>query len=292
MKPEMLESISCPNCNEEDSRHWATENGFHTVRCVACSLLYVNPRPVRSYTDAAVSTGLHAGDGKDVDVSARRIGTKVARYRRVLSEMFSDCWRRDVPVSWLDVGAGYGELIEAVIELAPPGSDVTGLEPMRPKAAAARVRGLPVEEAWLHAGRPKVDVVSLSDVFSHIPDFNEFLSTVRAVLRPGGELFIETGNLADVARRDEFPNELGLPDHLVFAGESQMRAYLDRAGFEIIRIERVRFDDLWNFAKIVVKRLLGRPVLVALPYRSSYRQLLIRARLRDGANEVRSLGDA
>jgi hypothetical protein len=30
----------------------------------------------------------------------------------------------------------------------------------------------------------------------------------------------------------------------------------------------------------VVKKALGRPVRLALPYRSNYRQLLIRARLR------------
>lgn len=270
-----LELINCPNCRSSNHVPWATELGYVTVRCLQCALLYVNPRPTLDVVASAVTTGMHGHE----DVSARRVGSKVRRYRRLLGVLFSDLWTNGRPISWLDVGAGYGEVVEAVMALAPPGSVIEGLEPMRPKALRAQARGLPVTQAWLSADHARVDVVSLVDVFSHIPDFGAFLEDIRSVLRPGGELFLETGNLADVSIRDEFPNELGLPDHLVFAGEPQVQAFLKRAGFEIVRIQRLRFDDLLQFAKNIVKKVLGRPVLLRLPYRSRYRQLLIRAKL-------------
>jgi SAM-dependent methyltransferase len=194
--------------------------------------------------------------------------------------MFGDVWRRDAAISWLDVGAGYGEVVEAVTALAPRGSAVAGLEPMVPKAEAARARGLNVHGGYLRAGQPAVEIISLIDVFSHLPDFRAFLGDARRVLRPRGELFIETGNLADLPHRDDFFGELGLPDHLVFAGERHLVGYLEEVGFEIVIVRRQRVDTALALAKNVAKRLLGRPVRLRVPYSSAYRQLQVRARLR------------
>ena len=185
-----------------------------------------------------------------------------------------------MPVSWLDVGAGYGEILEAITSLACPGSKIVGLEPMKPKAEHAKARGLNIIEDYLRPDRDRVDFVSTVDVFSHIPQFDRFLDDVKSVLNKGGEIFVETGNLADVAARKDFPGELGLPDHLVFAGEAHIRGFLERAGFEIVGLERVRIDGITNLAKNAAKKILGRPVRVTLPYTSAYRQLLVRARLR------------
>jgi hypothetical protein len=99
---------------------------------------------------------------------------------------------------------------------------------------------------------------------------------------------VETGNLADLADRQEFPGELGLPDHLVFAGEVHLRGYLERAGFEIVRVERARIDGVANLVKNAVKKLIGRPAVLGVPYTSDYRQLLVRARLRTQQYDAQS----
>jgi SAM-dependent methyltransferase len=275
-----LETIACPYCGGADAAHWAQEIGFNAVRCRGCALIYVNPRPSLALISQAVRTGAHGAEAGGLKVVSRRNDYKVGRYRRILGRLFEDVWQRGQPVSWVDVGAGYGEVVEAVAALAPAGSSVEGREPMQPKAAAARARGLPVVHGYLTADHDKVDFVSVVDVFSHIPDFSSFLELIRAVLKPGGEVFIETGNLADLGERNEFPGELGLPDHLVFAGEAQLRGYLERAGFELVKLEGEAVDDWLNLVKNVVKKLLGRPVKLAWPFTSRYRQLLVRARLR------------
>lgn len=274
------EKIACPYCGAMESSAWAVEIGFTAVRCSGCALIYVNPRPPLASIDHAVRTGSHGEEASHLNVESRRIDSKVRRYRRLFAHLFEDVWRAGRPIGWLDVGAGYGEIVEAVAALAPPDSRVEGLEPMAPKAAQARARGLTITEDYLRPGRPKVGFVSIVDVFSHIPDFDAFLADVASVLEPGGEIFVETGNLADLQRREEFPGELGLPDHLVFAGQKHLRGFLERAGFEIVRIERQRIDGFTNLAKNLVKRLMGRPVTLAVPYTSHYRQLLVRARIR------------
>jgi SAM-dependent methyltransferase len=280
MSASTLELVACPYCSSKQYHPWAQELGFTAVRCTDCSLLYCNPRPAASLIDSAVRTGSHGAQAQGLVVTARRIDSKVARYRRVFADMFKDRWQAGMPVSWLDVGAGYGEVLESVASLAPSGSEVRGLEPMRPKAIAARARGLTIIEDYLRpALQLKAQVISVVDVFSHIPDFAGFLRDVRAALMPSGELFIETGNLADLAQRADFPGELGLPDHLVFAGERHLLGYLERAGFELVAIRRSRIDGAANLAKNIVKKMIGRPAAIGIPYTSKYRQIQVRARL-------------
>lgn len=266
-----LVEADCPLCGSRKPEPWAEERGFRAVRCGECRLLYVSPRPVEDDIDAAVTMGVHS-DG--LNVIGRRIGSKVRHYRRVLKPMFPELDRR--PFKWLDVGAGFGEVVEAV-KLAWPDAEAFGMEPMKAKAEDARSRGLDIRNEYLGPNEHQVDVISINDVFSHIPDFRGFLQTIRSNLKPGGSLLVVTGNLADLERREEFPGILGLPDHLVFAGEAQIGRFLSEAGFTVRRIERERFDTIVQSLKIVAKKALGRPVHIALPYTSRYRSMVIRA---------------
>lgn len=278
LRAEGLEWVPCPYCGHETHTPWATELEFVVVRCSHCRLLFVNPRPSAALIDAAVRTGVHQEAG-GLNVTNRHSPRRMRHYRRLLGRMFADVWSRNEPISWLDVGAGYGEVVEAVVGLAPARSNVVGLEPMKPKAEHARARGLAITEDYLRPTGEKVDFLSTVDVFSHIPQFDSFLAVVVQVLKAGGEFYLETGNLADVEGRSDFPGELGVPDHLVFAGEQHVRGFLERAGFQVVRIETARIDDLVNAAKCIVKKVMGKPTQIALPYRSPYRQLLVRAKL-------------
>ena len=94
-----------------------------------------------------------------------------------------------------------------------------------------------------------------------------------------GEFFIETSNIGDLVDNHEVPTELDLPDHLCFAGEQHLIGYLSESGFSIVEIRKIRKDGLINFSKNIIKKLNGRNVALAIPYTSSYRSILIRARL-------------
>lgn len=279
-KPALV-TVPCPFCRSPKFSLWASERGYNVVRCSDCDFLYVNPRPRKEAVAEAVQTGVHADNQ---NVAGRRIAKKIPIYKKLFGEMFADVWHRQNPVTWLDVGAGYGEIVEAVSSVAPRGSKVFGIEPMRPKAEAARAIGLNVATGYLddyvESSRDKVDFISLVDVFSHLEDFHGFLSMVRRVLVENGEFFLETGNMADLKDRSDFPNILGLPDHLAFAGEAHLRGYLDDAGFDVVAIRRTRFDTAIQTAKTLVKKLRGDPVVLSWPYSSDFRSLQVRARLR------------
>jgi SAM-dependent methyltransferase len=275
------ETVNCPYCGSNHYTDWAEEAGFNCVRCNECRILYCNPRPGAEATDMAVRAGAHVAELGGLVVTSHHLPRKVRYYHSILAELFDDIWKKQQPFVWIDVGAGYGEFIEAVSTLAPAGSSICGFEPMRHKAEHAQARGLNVINDYLPPLlSQKADFISAIDVLSHIPDFAVFLAEIRGTLKPGGELFIETGNLADVENRRNFPGELGLPDHLVFAGQEHMIGYLDRLGFDVVKIRTERIDGLINLAKNTIKLIIGRPGRIGIPYSSKYRQLQIRARLR------------
>ena len=276
---ESLSSLNlCPYCSGDDKKLWASELKYNLVRCTECSLLYVYPMPTHDEIEEAVKTGIHRKLG--LNVTSRRIPNKKKRYIHYFRRLFPDILEREHPVTWVDIGCGYGEVLEAVTEIAPAKSRVVGYEPMEHKALAGKSLGLDIINEYLKPGVIKADVISVVDVFSHIPDFSNFLKIVSTNLSETGLLFIETGNLADLKSREQFSGELGLPDHLVFAGEITLRGYLQKAGFDIESTYYQRTDTIFDFTKNIVKRLLGRSVRLAIPYTSNYRQILIRARLK------------
>lgn len=275
------ERINCLFCNRSESDEWASENGYTAVKCRGCGLVYVNPRPASTLIDEAVKTGVHRDVEHGRDVIGARSPSKVARYKKLLVGLFPDVLKKQRPISWIDVGAGFGELVEGVTALSADGSRVVGLEPMTPKAAVAKARGLDVRESYLSEITETFDFLSLINVFSHIPDFREFLRDVKRVLNANGEILIETGNTADLKSRSEVPGDLDLPDHLVFAGVNHLRGFLEEAGFQVIVVKEARVDGVLRFSKNLVKKLMGRKnITVRIPYTSPYRSVFLRARLR------------
>lgn len=276
-----LESVDCPLCRSADRRLWATENGFECVRCSSCGLLYVSPRPYSDEIDKAVQMGRHSfEDGGELDTRAKREIAKGRSQAGAIRVLYEDELRKQQPVRWLDVGAGYGEFIAMLQRVLPGGSLVEGIEPMDHKVKVASSLGIPVRQGYLPSESAQFDVVSLIDVFSHIPDFGSFLTDIKRLLRRDGEVLLKTGNAADIGHRRGFPGPLNLPDHLVFGGVAQLTRFLSEAGFDVLAVHSQRIDGIWYSFKNAVKSLMGKPVYVSFPYASPTRTLWIRARLK------------
>lgn len=274
---------TCPCCDSGTREYWASESGFDIVRCGECELLYVHPMPDPDYVESAVRTGLHEFGGAVVNVRSRRIAAKVPHYTKRMTSMLADVIDQGNPVNWVDVGCGYGEFVEAMQAVLPRGSRVVGVEPMKHKAEAARARGLEIVNDYLQPEQFQADFISNMDVFSHIADYRSFLKTVVTNLKPDGEMIVETGNAADLGSRRQAPNEMGLPDHLVFAGRRTMDRYFSSAGLRVTAVVEERFDTALQMMKNFVKLAIGRPSYVGIPYTSPYRQLIFRAKRVESA---------
>jgi SAM-dependent methyltransferase len=274
--------VVCYNCGCDESAFYAAENGFTLRKCVQCGLLLLADRPSDDQISQAHKQGKHTGV-RELDVTGKFAARKIPRYVSILRDMFGD--QLPTGTRWLDVGCGHGELLVAIQTCYPGQVTARGTEPNAHKRASALKRGLDVDYFDLDAHTERYDIISLLNVYSHLPDPPQFLQSLSALLRPGGELLIETGDSAHFLPEDHH-RPFYLPDHLSFASEGIVVDVLKRVGFRVVEIRKY---PLISFG---VKALVKEVIKAFLPrYRSSLRNfrkrrlyaqtdMFIRARLR------------
>ena len=248
-----MKTDDCYFCGSGQHTFYAEENGFHLVKCDVCGLLFVENRPSDSNISQAHKQGIHGGI-KTFDVTGSFNPGKVSWYLNVLKDLFHGelCNKK----TWLDVGCGHGEFIQAV-QTYYSGVIVKGTEPNVYKQESAKKRGLNVGYFDVESLDEKYEVVSMLNVYSHLPDPPAFLRSMKKLLEPHGELILETGDTAGLAARDHY-RPFYLPDHLSFASEGIVVGLLERIGFEILSIKKypfVRFD-LNGIIRELVKAIL------------------------------------
>ena len=246
---------SCYNCSSKHYTFYAEENGFFLVKCDVCGLLFVENPPNDDEISEAHKQGKHVGI-IEFDVTGKFAPDKISKYLKVLKGLFNK-ENLDSKKTWLDIGCGYGEFIIAVQKYFPGEIDVKGSEPNVHKQESAQKRGLNVGYFDIGSHEEKYDVVSLLNVYSHLPDPKIFLESVKRLLKPNGELILETGDTADLSANDHY-RPFYLPDHLSFASERIIIGILDRVGFDILNINKYPSVFMNSFLKELIKIFLPR----------------------------------
>lgn len=146
----------------------------------------------------------------------------------------------------LDIGCGAGELSEALAQAGarPVGVDIAdgALRRARERMPAAELR-LWADGEPLPAPDSSFDVVWAGEVIEHVPDVAPWLSELRRVLRPGGELLLTTphhgrGRLLGLAlSRRRFAEHFDpRSDHVRFFAPGTLRTLLEDLGFEVLAL--------------------------------------------------------
>lgn len=230
------------------------------VRCEACGLLQVSPRPSaeedRAFYDANAQDRAR---GKTVDRDGLREAASydTARHVRLLESLGV---ARDARV--LDVGAGYGFFATA---LADAGfTRVTGFEISEERRALASewggapVLGLDVTAPDLgeHAGA--YDVVTLFHVLEHTADPAGFLRSLARLVAPGGLLVVEVPN-ADELMLETCPaydDFYWIRAHLLYFTARTLAHAFERAG---LPAPDVRFEQRYGLLNLANWLLRGEP---------------------------------
>ena len=77
----------------------------------------------------------------------------------------------------------------------------------------------------------KFDVISMINVFSHVPYFDRLYQSIHSLLNENGKVILKTGELrSDVRKQDIF--DWGIPDHVHFLGARYDRFYLSQVQFQ------------------------------------------------------------
>ncbi len=136
----------------------------------------------------------------------------------------------------LDVGCGLGGFRACV-----PEADYTGLDPhMAPHAVIADVRSETLgQHLFDHSGA--YDAVCCFEVIEHVPDPKAMFTELFQAAKPGGLVCVSVPRVPSALTR--IPNFLinAPPHHLTWWTEGALRELANRAGAEVMSIEKVPF---------------------------------------------------
>lgn len=248
---------------------------YELRQCGACHFAFVaNP-----WTDYAriYSDEYYAGRGADPHVdyvheTTHRDST-VRNYEwRGILKAVSVLAPLGADTRWLDYGCGNGGLVRFANEAGH--RQVFGYD-TGAMAESARRSGLQIlDDGQLDDGRGTFDVITAIEVIEHVPDPLALLGAIRRLLKPGGLLFLTTGNARPY--RDRLVSwRYVLPDvHVSFFEPVTLSRALEQSGFRAEHRGRlpgycdiIRFKVLKNLGvrdRGIVEQVLPWRVLSAV----------------------------
>lgn len=244
---------------------------FDVVRCPACSLRWLSPRPSAEgyeslYTDAMYFGGDGASPADYESSSKARVDYMRARIAR-LERMAG----KQAPLSILDYGAATGDFVRAGLDA---GHDCIGIELSADARAVAKqkkgVSLLPIDciEEMADA---RFDAIHMNHVLEHMPDPLAHARWCARVLKPGGLFVFEVpqqfdNDLDRLRRALRAGGKLPRFDayslhHTYFFAPSTVTTLLSKAGFSVRNLSTFNSvrTPLWPFSakNYVLRSLLG-----------------------------------
>lgn len=260
-------TFTCPVCFTNESvlvRPYRT-NPFPAVKCFAglsirscrrCSLSFAAPMPNEHELEQYYADVYRArGSSVRLEPSYDSWDGASVRARAQAEFVFKHTAE---PRSWLDIGAGYGHLLQ---EAQSRGIRRTGaVEPDRRCREYLQAAGHVLYEN-VDAVIGIWDIISCSHVLEHLSTPRQFLERVVGLLSPNGYLFVEVPN---DCRLDEAMSDT--PHLLFFTKVSLLRVFLGSAIKVVSVMSCGRTDPLrgWHtmcsqITRCIARRILHRP---------------------------------
>ncbi len=207
------------------------DHEFSIVRCRRCTHVYVNPRLNDIALDSLYDEAYYNGLGFDRTVRyAERVADEnvLSTYRDELQTL-SEVYGGLRGASALDVGCGSGGLVRA---LRRAGADAFGFDASSFSRSISASYGTPIAAQTpdeLYGSGRQYDIVTAVEVIEHTVSPTEFLRSVTRLVKPGGLLFIETGNWNLVRFVPGTPYVM--PEgHIQYLTPQTLRAFFKKAG--------------------------------------------------------------
>ncbi len=248
-------------------------------RCGSCGSAFLDPRPTQASIGAAYGADYMTHERPSPEVAPGRIaalrrrllhGYLNARYGYTLADGIgaggalipllpgarprTERFIRNLRFSGerprlLDVGCGNGAFAGQMQEL---GWQAEGIDVDRRALAEGRAAGLPVRDATIADLDPeqgRFDAITLGHVIEHLHEPGDALAALRALLRPGGMLWLATPNVEATGHRVFGPSwhALDPPRHLILFSGTGLRRLLEQAGFDRVQQRRPPPGARWSF---------------------------------------------
>ena len=138
------------------------------------------------------------------------------------------------------------------------GIPVRGIEPAKNVADAANEAGVPTESFFLGEKsardfiqrRAHADLVAANNVFAHVPDVNDFMKGLAALLRPDGVLTVEFPHLRNLLAENQF--DTIYHEHWSYYWITTAKAIFEAHGLRVFDVKE--FDTHGGSARVYACR--------------------------------------
>lgn len=232
---------NCPLCESVHYKNIYRERGnLGIAECLACGLIYTNPRAIESETNYFGDATIFFNEAKLI-FSEKKSHHRDRNYDYELKKI-----KRFKPSGkLLDIGTNMGFFLRKAKEA---GYDTYGVEPS-PALANIGIKNfkLNIVNDFFSASlfSPKhFDVVTLIDVFEHVTEPQKMLREVHSVLKDDGIVCIKVPNghynklklkLAKLFGKEAQHDIFNSYEHVVHYTQETMKAMLEKNGFKIKR---------------------------------------------------------
>jgi SAM-dependent methyltransferase len=230
------------------------------LACRTCDLLFIHP--YASDVDEKVTT--FAYDDLPIVDPARHHASAELYLNTFFSDIRTECCGAQ---SLLDVGCGTGTLLE-MLRTSRPDMRCVGVELNIARAEFAKelldceIYQIPIEQ---FACDETFDIITLIDVLSHIPSFDDLFASIRRLMADNGKLILKVGEVAAHVKKDAI-HDWGIPDHLHCLGMNTIDFICNKYRFEVARHDRRPFSaDLFSRARWLG---LGRSTVINIVKRA------------------------
>jgi SAM-dependent methyltransferase len=228
----------CPICSAsgrglEPAERVFTVKGFSIARCPGCKLLWTDTSPGFD-TNSIYSEEYFQGgvpDGYSDYLGSEKLLAREFDARLEFVRSFQSGGKL------FEIGCATGGFLRQAKEyFEAKGTDVSEFA-----IQAAREKGLDVRCGEFEASQvdaASYDVFVLFDTIEHLPDPIDTLRKVSECLRPGGVVFLTTGDSASLTARvcGSRWRLMTPPQHLWFFSRQSLTELLSDLGFEVLRV--------------------------------------------------------
>lgn len=238
IKTQRNPAIECPICRKKTAHLWFTKNGHDIYQCKNCNLIFVFPLPKdtgeiysEDYFCGAESGFGYINYDADKDV-------KAASFERFLDLIENHTSQKG---NILDIGAATGMFLEFAKE---KGWTPFGVEISPYAAEVGRKKGLEVKTGTLDNNQFEnnfFSVITLWDVFEHVPYPHQTLEQIKQILQPNGLVIFnmpDAGSFMAKLLKKMWPLILP-PEHLHLFNEKNFTLLLKEHGFIIEQLTKI-----------------------------------------------------
>jgi 2-polyprenyl-3-methyl-5-hydroxy-6-metoxy-1,4-benzoquinol methylase len=214
-----MQNSHCPLCKENQSTLAFISNGFELRMCEVCDLNFIHPYLQKEEDRNPLSPEKQLA-GEQLSVNS---------YFKYIAPYFVGI------KSHLDIGCGCGGLLKTVENF----DQITvrnGVEGDIERAKfAANYANCEVFDHDVFAADDSIsyDIITLINVFSHIPNLDDFFEKVKLMLNENGKVIIKTGLFKRGFRKNNL-FDWQIPEHVHFIGDRTMEYISEKYKFKMV----------------------------------------------------------